>query len=320
MADHRMFTVLTRINVARLLAVAVIGALVGIASPAAAQTTQQRITATRNAIDVAAQRWFTAQNDARELDARIAAIERTVANGQSRVNQVRTIATARALAIYKGATDVYTGLFGNSALEYARRAELIDRANATSQAAIEELTAASDALRHQRDDLLQQRSAKKQALQTVAAERVALDAQLADLRAQVQRQGRASRTAARLAAARTTETNVLATATAPGATVAATAGAAAAVPDRGRVSPHHNEPFLVCTRFHESRGDYAVVSPSGYYGAYQFLPSTWDSTAAHAGRLDLIGVLPSRASEYDQDEMAWVLYQWQGNTPWAGRC
>jgi hypothetical protein len=63
-----------------------------------------------------------------------------------------------------------------------------------------------------------------------------------------------------------------------------------------------------------------VVSPSGYYGAYQFLPSTWDTTAMHAGRADLVGVLPSHAGEYDQDEMAWALYQWQGKSPWGGRC
>ena len=24
--------------------------------------------------------------------------------------------------------------------------------------------------------------------------------------------------------------------------------------------------------------------------------------------------------EYDQDEMAWDLYGWQGNAPWGGRC
>jgi hypothetical protein len=86
------------------------------------------------------------------------------------------------------------------------------------------------------------------------------------------------------------------------------------------VSPHHDDPFLVCTRMRESNGRYDAVSPSGYYGAYQFLPSTWDSTAVHAGRLDLVGELPSRASPFDQDETAWALYQWQGTGPWGGRC
>ena len=31
-------------------------------------------------------------------------------------------------------------------------------------------------------------------------------------------------------------------------------------------------------------------------------------------------IILSLANAYDQDEMAWVLYQWQGNSPWGGRC
>jgi hypothetical protein len=87
------------------------------------------------------------------------------------------------------------------------------------------------------------------------------------------------------------------------------------------MSPHHNDPFLSCVRHRESRGNYGVINPSGpWYGAYQFLASTWNITARHAGRLDLVGVLPSNASAYDQDEMAWALYQWQGSGPWGGSC
>ena len=61
------------------------------------------------------------------------------------------------------------------------------------------------------------------------------------------------------------------------------------------------------------------MNPSGpYYGAYQFLASTWNITARHAGRLDLVGVIPSNASPADQDAMAWSLYQWQGAARGAG--
>ena len=63
-----------------------------------------------------------------------------------------------------------------------------------------------------------------------------------------------------------------------------------------------------------------VFGRAGYYGAYQFSPTTWNMVASHSGRMDLIGVLPSQASAYDQDELAWSLYQWQGNRPWNGRC
>jgi len=81
--------------------------------------------------------------------------------------------------------------------------------------------------------------------------------------------------------------------------------------------------FLACTRAHESdtAGGYRAVSPGGTYrGAYQFLPSTWNNTARHAGRDDLVGVDPAAASPADQDAIALHLYQWQGKGPWGGRC
>lgn len=80
-------------------------------------------------------------------------------------------------------------------------------------------------------------------------------------------------------------------------------------------------PFLVCTRRIESGGNYAAVNPSGTYrGAYQFSRSTWDSTARHAGRFDLVGVDPAAAAPHDQDFMALHLFEWQGARPWGGRC
>jgi hypothetical protein len=87
------------------------------------------------------------------------------------------------------------------------------------------------------------------------------------------------------------------------------------------VSSQH--PFLVCTRAHESdsAGGYRAVSPGGTYrGAYQFLRSTWNTVARHAGRYDLVGVDPAAAAPADQDAMALHLYQWQGAAPWGGRC
>jgi len=66
----------------------------------------------------------------------------------------------------------------------------------------------------------------------------------------------------------------------------------------------------------ESGGRYEVVDPTGlYHGAYQFLPSTWDSVASRS-RPDLVGVLPSQAQPDDQDEMALRLYELQGAQPW----
>jgi len=92
------------------------------------------------------------------------------------------------------------------------------------------------------------------------------------------------------------------------------------VPTPG-VHPAHNEPFLVCTRTRESSGNYTAYNPVGpYLGAYQFLQATWNSAANHAGRSELVNVPPNTASQYDQDDMAWTLFQWQGTRPWGGLC
>lgn len=70
---------------------------------------------------------------------------------------------------------------------------------------------------------------------------------------------------------------------------------------------------LACIRAHESdtAGGYHATNGT-HWGAYQFAPSTWDNTARHAGRLDLVGVRPDRASPADQDAMAVALLTWPG--------
>jgi hypothetical protein len=83
------------------------------------------------------------------------------------------------------------------------------------------------------------------------------------------------------------------------------------------------DPFLVCTRHHESdtSGGYHAVSGTGVYrGAYQFNRSTWDNTARRAGRFDLVGVDPAAAAPADQDFLAYQLHSWAGAAPWGGRC
>jgi hypothetical protein len=80
--------------------------------------------------------------------------------------------------------------------------------------------------------------------------------------------------------------------------------------------------FLACVRNRESGGDYGVYNSggSGAAGAYQFMPGTWNSTAASVGRSDLVGVDPAQASPADQDAMAAALYAQQGASPWGGGC
>jgi len=82
-----------------------------------------------------------------------------------------------------------------------------------------------------------------------------------------------------------------------------------------------NNNFLNCVRGRESHGQYGATNGgSGASGAYQILPGTWNNTARHAGRPDLVGRNPSSASRADQDAMAQALYSWQGAAPWGGGC
>jgi hypothetical protein len=79
--------------------------------------------------------------------------------------------------------------------------------------------------------------------------------------------------------------------------------------------------FLACVRWRESRNDYTVVNTSsGAGGAYQFMQSTWNITAAHFGRPDLIGLRPNWATPHDQDMLAVHLLLWYGRSPWGYSC
>ena len=332
-AEHHAHTGLTRLNLTRLVAVACIGAL-GILPtvPAHASTTSDQIAGTSRAIDAAAQSWFAAQFDAARIDSTIAEVERRIAVAKASIEKTRKIATERVVVMYENGEVGLTSLFGDTAIDSARRAHLVENANAGGDAAIARLTAAVDDLNAQRRSLEAARSQQRNILRDVANERAALDAQLAGVRIQVRQEAQVALAAARDQATRARadarvralaavhSTNTLAAPAGPPAIAANISVIVATAPNDGRVSSHHADPFLVCTRARESGGRYDAVSPSGYYGAYQFLPSTWDSTVIHAGRRDLVGELPSRASPFDQDETAWALYQWQGSGPWGGRC
>jgi peptidoglycan endopeptidase LytE len=207
-------------------------------------------------------------------------------------------------------------------LEIGRRTALVAQANQDDRVVIDELEAALGDLTARRDALEAAREEQTATLDDLAAKRGELDARLDALSRQAADATAGSELASSVRAASepaTTGAPTVSDATSPTDTTPALP--VVAPPSGGGASPVHNEPFLVCTRGRESNGNYGVVSSNGlYHGAYQFLPTTWNSVASHAGRLDLIGVLPSHASPNDQDEMAWSLYQWQGNAPWGGRC
>jgi peptidoglycan hydrolase CwlO-like protein len=324
-AEHRTSTGLTRSSSATFVAAwfsALALVLTLVPTAAFAQGTDDRVSATRSAIDAAADRWFGAQQDAAALDAEIAELEQRIADLQTKVVSVQEAATARALLIYKNASSSVPigGVVADDAMDSARGAELMDHANEESLRAIDALNAATEDLAAKRDQLDARRDEHEAVLADVASERNELDEQLAALRSQA---GKEAATTATTAGTGAKSPRPTAPAIRPisARTNAPAPPVAIVVAPAGRgVSEHHDHPFLVCTRARESNGNYSAVSPAGYYGAYQFAPTTWNATASHAGRLDLVGVLPSRASAYDQDEMAWVLYQWQGKGPWGGRC
>ena len=301
-------------------------AFAGVPAVAAAQGSSTSTSSLRAAIDVTAEQWFAAQARADSLDRRIELLTKTLADEEERVARIQEIADKRAIQIYEDSTQGLGSMFGDDPLELGRRAALVGQANAESQKAIDALSSAVADLTARRDALAGARDDLTQTLDDLESRRQTLDAQLVKL--QLQSASPADRTLlaaeierAGIAAAGDVTGSAAPAVPAPASEVATIAPVALAAPSSsGRVSSHHNDPFLVCTRGHESAGDYTVVSSSGYYGAYQFAPTTWDVVASHAGRLDLVGVLPSVASPYDQDEMAWALYQWQGNEPWGGRC
>ncbi len=271
----------------------------------------------RESIDRVAQEWFDAQAELQQLDARIAADEQRIDDLSKRAHALQLEATERAVDMYVGRQARFVELFNTSTpIDSARRVELIERANEKSQQTFDALSDLMRNLRADRDMLAKERDAKRAALDTLAHSREELDARLRTARASA---ARAARARTELAATRRTAANPPVDEGSdderpPPAVVVAP-------PSHPGVHPMHDDPFLACTRNRESRGIYTVVSSNGlYYGAYQFLRTTWDVTAIHAGRSELVGVRPNGASEYDQDDLAWALYQWQGNSPWGGRC
>jgi peptidoglycan hydrolase CwlO-like protein len=296
--------------------------------------------------DDAASQYLSAETRAREIDADLSTLHQEIDALDAQVRTARAIATERAVDVYAGGGGGFeTLLSSDSAIDAARRTELAGRANVSAQDAIDRLDSATHALRSRRAELERERATQAKVVAELDGRREALQARLARAQAEYRDQQADARIAASRSAAVTgaapssTAARRAARASSPsrprtssprpsreGASPPAPAGApapepvAAPPPPVAGRHPHHDDPFLVCTRARESNGDYTAVNPAGYYGAYQMSPTTWDSTAEHAGRPELIGVLPSRASEYDQDDLAWDLYQWQGKEPWLNRC
>ena len=301
--DRRASRAAGRLRLGALVGLLVVAPVVFAAMPAPAQQgpsggSDQGVAAAQARADQAASAYIDALFKSQELDTQIAGIQESVARLEERVAALRDTAQIHALAAYKRSGTPVVAVLGADApaMETARRTVLLDYLNARDDDTAAQLRKAREGLQSQQNDLQAAQQQQNDVVTQLKGEEDRLNTELSA--AQNQRR-RASAIAAPAGGGLTLSNYV---------------------PQPGE-NPHHNDPFLVCTRGIESKGNYQAYNPSGpYYGAYQFTQSTWDSTANHAGRGDLIGVDPRNASEYDQDDMAWTLYQWKGKGPWNGRC
>ena len=69
-------------------------------------------------------------------------------------------------------------------------------------------------------------------------------------------------------------------------------------------APGHLQAIAAC----ESGGNYSTNTGNGFYGAYQFTQSTWESVGGTGN--------PAAASPAEQDRRAAMLYAQQGSSPW----
>jgi peptidoglycan hydrolase CwlO-like protein len=288
------------------------------------------VAAAQAEVDAVAGAYFDALQRAQQIDAQISDLQGRIDESRQRVTDLKRITNDRAVAAYKRSGNSLGSVFLDSsgATETAHRIKLLDLVNARDDDAVRVLRRSQDDLTREHQDLEAAREEQATALgrlkdqdrevnaKLVAAQtqrQVALDQQL-----QAQQQAAAEAAAAAAAAAAATPPPTSPAPATPQPQNTAPAPVPANSVPTGGVSPHHNDPYLTCVRRHESSDNYQAYNPGGpAYGAYQFLQSTWNLAANHAGRGDLVGLDPRRASQYDQDEMAWTTYQWQGKRPWS---
>lgn len=270
--------------------------------------------------DTLAGTYFAAVGHLAEVQQRIDTIEARLPALADEVEDLRDRTRDRAVAAYKRAGNDLSSVIGaDDPLQAARRVLWLDRLNAGDDTLAADLRTTTAKLATQRTELQQARSDATAALDDVRTQGLAIDALLVDAEDRRRVALTPPTTVATAAPATSGTVPVGPTVTTlPKATPPAAPPTYSPTPG---THPRNNEPFLVCTRTREASGNYAAYNPAGpYMGAYQFLQSTWNSAANHAGRPDLIGVPPNTASAYDQDEVAWSLYQWQGSGPWGGMC
>jgi septal ring factor EnvC (AmiA/AmiB activator) len=300
---------------------------------AAAADPRSELAAVRERIDTIGDQYFKAQARSRTIAAELETLRAALTTTNRNLARVHEQAIQTAVNLYRSQPRGYTLAEGESSLDAARSAVFAQQNVARSNATINEYERAVAKLRDDQHRLADRQAEARINEARLKAQASALDAALAQAQrdyAALFAAEAAQRAADATAATATTVDRTTGSRPATPDPSTPTTGTATTRPTTGTTTPppppaagtnaHHNDPFLSCVRQRESRGYYGAVNSGGYYGAYQFAIRTWNTTAAHAGRPQLIGVRPDRASPWDQDELAWVLYQWQGKGPWGGSC
>jgi hypothetical protein len=280
-----------------------------------------RVASAQRAAGAQADRYMRALNEFERVKNEANGVEAAIGAGEQRAATLKRIVQQRAARAYmRAGSSLPSILKVSDVADMMRSDKLLATANTDDADAMSLLNAQQQDLRVKREDLRQLETQQGSALDSLKTQSRRADALLAS--ALRNREGVRARLAAQAAANRAAQASrtqsrraapIVAVRNAPAPPPAVSSGGGGGAPS--------GNAFLSCVKQRESRGNYSVVNPAGpWYGAYQFLASTWNVTAQHAGRLDLVGVIPSQASPADQDAMALALYQWQGTGPWGGSC
>ncbi len=282
----------------------------------AASDADGRVASAQRAARSQADRYMAALSAFEGLKTRATGVEAAIADGERRVATLRRIVSKRAAHAYMSTGSSLPSLLTvTDVADLMRSDKLLASANVKDTDSLSLLNAQQEDLRSQRENLRALEAQQGSAL--AALERASKRADAALASATRDQAGVRARLNAQAAANRATR----ASSSRASSPIVAVARAQPRSASSGSTSPPPGNSFLACVRQRESGGNYSVVNPRGpWYGAYQFSASTWNVTAQHAGRMDLVGVIPSTASPADQDAMAAHLYQWQGAGPWGGSC
>ena len=250
---------------------------------------------------------------------------------------------AAALSAYRSSSAQLSSIVGSeSALNAARRVRLIDHVNAHDQTIYRRLHTATKELNARRRALEADHEQQADALAQLqeqsstrwsASSRSRSNRSRSRLRPQAVRERRGGRPGGhRARRRRRSRPRPNRETTAPSTTVPATtapppsAGRAPSLRPATSATRHAirctTTPSSRCVRARESGGNYSVVNPAGpYLGAYQFLQATWNASREPRRTHRTSSAFPrTLATPYDQDDIAWSLYQWRGAGPWGGGC